>query len=85
MIIFIIGIWVFVSKRKHLLMTLLILEFLVLGIFIGYFISIRTLIMYFSLIYIVITACEGALGLRILVNLRRTHGGDYFKSFHIDY
>lgn len=39
--------------------------------------------MYYSLIYITFTACEGALGLSILVIIRRTHGGDYFKTFNI--
>jgi len=38
---------------------------------------------YYSLIYLILTACEGALGLSILIILRRSIGGDYFKSFNI--
>jgi NADH-ubiquinone oxidoreductase chain 4L len=38
---------------------------------------------FYSLIYLIFTACEGALGLSILVIIRRTHGGDYFKSFNV--
>lgn len=40
-------------------------------------------VFYYSLIYLIITACEGALGLSILVILSRSIGGDYFKSFNI--
>jgi len=39
--------------------------------------------LYYSLIYIILAACEGALGLSVLINMRRTHGGDYFKSFNL--
>jgi NADH:ubiquinone oxidoreductase subunit K len=39
--------------------------------------------LFYSLIYITFAACEGALGLSILVIIRRTHGGDYFKSFNL--
>jgi NADH-ubiquinone oxidoreductase chain 4L len=38
--------------------------------------------LFYSLIYLTFSACEGALGLSILVVIRRTHGGDYFKSFN---
>lgn len=85
LVIYLVGLWVFVSKRKHLLVTLLILEFIALGVFMGYIIILNNLIIFFSLVYIIITSCEGALGLRILVTLRRTHGGDYFKRFNLDY
>jgi len=37
--------------------------------------------LFYSLIFITFTACEGALGLSILVIIGRTHGGDYFKTF----
>nr|QFX74518.1 NADH dehydrogenase subunit 4L [Tullbergia bisetosa] len=70
------GIW-----RKHLLISLLSLEYLVLGLlilFLGYFVSFTFL---FCLVYLVFTACEGALGLSILVSMTRTHSGDYFSSF----
>jgi len=85
LIILLIGIWVFRSKRKHLLATLLILEFIVLRIFTIFFINLSIRISYFSLIYLTITACEAALGLTILVSIRRVYGGDYFKSFHLEY
>lgn len=35
---------------------------------------------YYSLVYLIFTACEGALGLSILIIIGRSHGGDYFKG-----
>jgi len=83
--IIVVGLWVFSSKRKHLLITLLSLEFIVLGVFLLFYTPASYCLVYFSLIYVTVTACEGALGLTVLVSIRRTHGGDYFKSFHLDY
>ena len=39
--------------------------------------------LYYGLIYITFAACEGALGLSILVIIRRTHGGDYFFNINL--
>lgn len=47
------------------------------------FIILNFSVFYYSLIYLIITACEGALGLSILVILSRALGGDYFKSFNV--
>jgi NADH-ubiquinone oxidoreductase chain 4L len=76
--VFIYGVW-----RKHILISLLRLEYMVLGIYLlfnfvylGYSLTLR-------IGYLTFSACEGALGLTILVGIRRSHGGDYFKSFHI--
>ena len=64
-------------------MRLLRLEYMVLGVYllfhysrVGYLISLR-------MGYLTFSACEGALGLTILVTIRRSHGGDYLKSFHL--
>jgi NADH:ubiquinone oxidoreductase subunit K len=54
-----------------------------LGIFLMIFYFIGGGELFYSLIYITFAACEGALGLSILVIIRRTHGGDYFKSFNL--
>lgn len=35
---------------------------------------------YYSLIYLIISACEGALGLSILIVMRRSCGGDFIKT-----
>ena len=79
------GAIVFVSNRKHLLSTLLSLEFIVLRLFLFLFIflNIFNYEIYFSMIFLTFRVCEGALGLSILVSLIRTHGNDYFNSFSI--
>nr|UBI44036.1 NADH dehydrogenase subunit 4L [Eysarcoris annamita] len=79
------GVVVFCSTRKHLLLSLLSLEYLVLCVFLG-----LTLFMvnygyelYFSMIFLVFTVCEGALGLSILVKMVRNQGNDYLSSLSI--
>nr|YP_009693806.1 NADH dehydrogenase subunit 4L [Panorpa debilis]QEI03732.1 NADH dehydrogenase subunit 4L [Panorpa debilis] len=82
---FISGILVFSSKRKHLLITLLSLEFIVLSLFfiMFMFLNLYNYETYFSMMFLVFSVCEGALGLSILVSMIRTHGNDFFQSFSI--
>lgn len=79
------GLWVFVSKRKHLLNTLLRLEYIILRVF--WFISINLSRLghegYFVLFFLTLAACEGALGLALLVSVVRTHGNDCFRRFRV--
>ncbi|KAH8374260.1 hypothetical protein KR009_006030, partial [Drosophila setifemur] len=84
-ILFIIGVFCFVSNRKHLLSILLSLEFIVLILFFILFIYLNILNyeIYFRIIFLTFSVCEGALGLSILVSIIRTHGNDYFQSFRI--
>nr|YP_010946488.1 NADH dehydrogenase subunit 4L [Cyrtonotula maculosa]WGO57206.1 NADH dehydrogenase subunit 4L [Cyrtonotula maculosa] len=77
------GIWVFSSNRKHLLVTLLSLEFIVL---ILYLILYKYLMLfnyelYFSMIFLTFSVCEGALGLSILVSMIRGYGSDFFNVY----
>nr|ASM82692.1 NADH dehydrogenase subunit 4L [Suwallia bimaculata] len=83
--LFVCGGWVFVSKRKHLLLTLLSLEFMVLSLFLVLFIFLNLMNceLFFSMVFLTFSVCEGALGLSILVSMIRTHGNDYFQSFSI--
>nr|AAX76889.1 NADH dehydrogenase subunit 4L [Drosophila suzukii] len=85
MILFILGLFCFVSNRKHLLSMLLSLEFIVLMLFSMLFIYLNMLNYenYFSMMFLTFSVCEGALGLSILVSMIRTHGNDYFQSFSI--
>nr|AXS65907.1 NADH dehydrogenase subunit 4L [Tenebrionoidea sp. 15 KM-2017] len=70
--------------RKHLLLMLMSLEFIVLFLFALLFIYLSLLMDYFfSMVFLTFTVCEGALGLSILVSLIRTHGNDYFKTLSI--
>nr|YP_009652404.1 NADH dehydrogenase subunit 4L [Sinella curviseta]QAU56475.1 NADH dehydrogenase subunit 4L [Sinella curviseta] len=73
------GVLLYSSTREHLLTALLSLEFMVLGIFFSLIFSLSNICLFYSLFYLIITACEGALGLSILVAMGRSHGGDYFK------
>nr|YP_007025990.1 NADH dehydrogenase subunit 4L [Chrysopa pallens]AFL65894.1 NADH dehydrogenase subunit 4L [Chrysopa pallens] len=84
-LMFISGIIVYVLKRKHLLSVLLSLEFIVLSLFYLLFLMYMSYNYeyYFTMIFLVFSVCEGALGLSILVMMIRTHGNDYFQSFNI--
>lgn len=70
----------FCSLHEHLLSTLLSLEFIVLGVFLIFIISLGAEGHFYSLVYLIFTACEGALGLSILIAIGRSHGGDYFRG-----
>lgn len=84
-ILFLIGIFVFVSNRKHLLSILLRLEYIVLRLFFFLFLYLNLLEYgrFFRMIFLTFRVCEGALGLSILVSIIRTHGNDYFQSFNV--
>ncbi len=73
----------FISKRKHLLGTLLSLEGLILIVFgLFYYYSLLTISLQgFLLVFLTLAACEGALGLSLLVSIVRGYGGDQFQSF----
>nr|AND96625.1 NADH deshydrogenase subunit 4L [Euoniticellus intermedius] len=79
------GLISFSIKRKHLLLMLLSLEIIVLSLFFNLFIylSYYTFEYFFSMVFLTMSVCEGALGLSILVLLIRTHGNDYFNIFNI--
>nr|ALO77228.1 NADH deshydrogenase subunit 4L [Phycosecis limbata] len=83
-LMFLCGCLSFSIKRKHLLLMLLSLEFLVLSLFLGLnlFLSFMSFEMYFSMIFICFAVCEGALGLSLLVLMIRTYGNDYFQTFN---
>nr|YP_009488053.1 NADH dehydrogenase subunit 4L [Anopheles kompi]AWB99742.1 NADH dehydrogenase subunit 4L [Anopheles kompi] len=85
MIMFMVGGLVFVSNRKHLLSTLLSLEYMVLSLFIFlfFYLNYMNYESYFSMFFLTFCVCEGVLGLSILVSMIRTHGNDYFQSFSI--
>nr|AEX32638.1 NADH dehydrogenase subunit 4L [Alvinocaris longirostris] len=79
------GLLAFVGGRKHLLNTLLSLEYIMLSIF--WFMVVMLVNLggdsYFFLFFFTFAACEGALGLALLVSVVRTHGNDNFSSFSV--
>nr|WRM53947.1 NADH dehydrogenase subunit 4L [Flavicorniculum planiforceps] len=85
MILFIMGLFTFVSNRKHLLSMLLSLEYIILSLFLLLFIYLNMMNFefFFSMMFLIFSVCEGVLGLSVLVSMIRTHGNDYFQSFNI--
>lgn len=83
LLVYFAGVYVFSSKRKHLLMVLLRLEYIVLSLFmlIVIFLIEFDYDYFFPVIFLVFSVCEGALGLSILVSIIRSHGNDFFNSF----
>lgn len=79
------GLWAFVKLRNHIISTLLSLEFasLSLYLYIFNFITLAPREIYFSLVYLTLAACEGALGLSILVNLIKHKGNDFIRTDHL--
>lgn len=84
-LIFIFRLIVFVSNRKHLLVTLISLEFIVLVsyLFIYIYINYINYDYFYSIVFLTFRVCEGSLGLSIMVSLIRTHGNDYFQTYNI--
>nr|YP_010311875.1 NADH dehydrogenase subunit 4L [Grypocephalus pallipectus]UNA71183.1 NADH dehydrogenase subunit 4L [Grypocephalus pallipectus]UPL65775.1 NADH dehydrogenase subunit 4L [Grypocephalus pallipectus] len=82
---FVSGVIVFSSTRKHLLLTLFSLEFMVLCLYLGLILLFIYcgFELYFVMVFLVFSVCEGALGLGILVNMIRSHGNDLLSSLSI--
>nr|QWB85673.1 NADH dehydrogenase subunit 4L [Mantitheus pekinensis] len=80
---FISGLIVFSSKRKHLLLMLLSLEFVVLSLYFNILIYLKSMNyeLFFLMVFLTVSVCEAALGLSILVFMIRTFGNDYVLSF----
>nr|QGT77227.1 NADH dehydrogenase subunit 4L [Potamiscus montosus]QGT77266.1 NADH dehydrogenase subunit 4L [Potamiscus yiwuensis] len=85
LIMFICGLWGFINYHKHLLNSLLSLEFMMLGVFWLLALQISSVgkEAYFVLFFLTLVACEGALGLSLLVLIVRSHGSDYFSVINI--
>jgi NADH-ubiquinone oxidoreductase chain 4L len=79
------GVISFILIRKHLLSTLLRLEFIILSLFfmLLIFLNLHNYEVYFRMFFLVFRVCEGALGISLIVSIIRTHGNDYFNSFSI--
>nr|QUB07068.1 NADH dehydrogenase subunit 4L [Lilioceris yunnana] len=69
--------------RKHLLVMLISLEMAVISLFFFLFIYFINLGFewFFSMIFLTMSVCEGALGLSMLVSMVRIHGNDYIMTF----
>nr|YP_010140022.1 NADH dehydrogenase subunit 4L [Aulacochilus grouvellei]QQK56321.1 NADH dehydrogenase subunit 4L [Aulacochilus grouvellei] len=81
--VFICGLASFSFKHKHMLSMLLSLEFTVLCVYLNIFmyLMMNNTEMFFLMIYLTMSVCEGAMGLTILVLMIRTYGNDYIMTF----
>ena len=84
-VIYFCGIWAFSSSRKHLLIILLRLEFVVLVLYFCIYFYLCSFIysLFFVLCFLVFSVCECSLGLSILVSMIRSRGNDYFQSYSV--
>nr|APX40079.1 NADH dehydrogenase subunit 4L [Orestia punctipennis] len=82
-LMFIFSILSFILNRKHLLLMLLALEFIVIILYFSLFIylSMMNYEYFFSLIFLTMSVCESVLGLSILILMVRMYGNDYILTF----
>nr|QNG56193.1 NADH dehydrogenase subunit 4L [Pediacus ater] len=82
-LMFFCGLIVFSSKRKHLLLMLLSVEFIVLLMYLNlfFYLMLMNYELFFLMIYLTMSVCEGVLGLSLLVSMIRVYGNDYILSF----
>nr|ARH54581.1 NADH dehydrogenase subunit 4L [Platystomos albinus] len=80
--LFFCGLMSFSLNRKHFLVMLLSLEFLVISLYL--LLSLNFCLLsneyFFLMIFLTMSVCEGALGLSILVSLIRSFGNDYIMN-----
>nr|YP_010491822.1 NADH dehydrogenase subunit 4L [Tolmerinus auronotatus]UWM92595.1 NADH dehydrogenase subunit 4L [Tolmerinus auronotatus] len=84
-IMYFMGLISFSLKRKHFLLMLLSLEFIILSLYLNLYIYLSNFSFesYFSMIFLTMSVCEGVLGLSLMVSMIRTHGNDYFQTFNM--
>nr|YP_009123023.1 NADH dehydrogenase subunit 4L [Cherax tenuimanus]AJK90907.1 NADH dehydrogenase subunit 4L [Cherax tenuimanus] len=85
MIMAVCGLSAFISNHKHLLNVLLGLEFVMLSVFGMLSVNMAGVGLegVFVMFFLIMAACEGALGLSLLVSTVRSHGNDYFSSLGV--
>uniref|UniRef100_UPI003002CC76 NADH dehydrogenase subunit 4L n=1 Tax=Gnathophyllum americanum TaxID=390955 RepID=UPI003002CC76 len=77
------GVVSLVLSRKHVLNSLLSLEFIMLNLYWIWVVMMNFSDVLFVLYFLAIAACEGALGLSILVSMVRSYGNDNFSSSNL--
>nr|QLY90158.1 NADH dehydrogenase subunit 4L [Micropterna lateralis] len=86
MVSYLISNFMFSLNRKHLLIILLSLELIVLNLFFYTYLYLLLNLLnsiYFLVMFMVLTVCEGVLGVSILVYMVRVHGKDYVSVYSI--
>nr|AWV83740.1 NADH dehydrogenase subunit 4L [Tryella crassa] len=86
LIMFTSGIISLCLNRKHIMMSLLSLELMVLSLFCMFslFLSVELNDMYLLMILLTFSVCEGVMGLSSLISLIRSHGNDQLLSMSLN-
>nr|YP_010536438.1 NADH dehydrogenase subunit 4L [Chaetocnema confinis]UYC28916.1 NADH dehydrogenase subunit 4L [Chaetocnema confinis] len=81
--IFFMGSLSFIFNRKHLLLMLLSLEFIVVSLYMNMYmyISMFNYEFFFLMFFLIMSVCEGVLGISLMILMVRVHGNDYILSF----
>nr|AWV83883.1 NADH dehydrogenase subunit 4L [Tettigades distanti] len=71
--------------RKHIMLSLLSLEFIILSLFCIFSITVTIMVYesYMMLMFLTFSVCEGVVGLSILVTMIRSHGNDHLSSINL--
>nr|AVN68192.1 NADH dehydrogenase subunit 4L [Lamproblatta sp. LA male] len=85
MFLYFCGLWVFSVSRDHFLIMLLSLEYMVLIVYLEMYIYLgcHDYDLFFGLVFISFSVCEGALGLSVLVSMVRGYGNDFLNSLSL--
>nr|YP_010583086.1 NADH dehydrogenase subunit 4L [Hiratettix distanti]YP_010583100.1 NADH dehydrogenase subunit 4L [Hiratettix malaisei]UGN61532.1 NADH dehydrogenase subunit 4L [Hiratettix distanti]UGN61546.1 NADH dehydrogenase subunit 4L [Hiratettix malaisei] len=82
---FFMGLYSLMIIRKHILLCLISLEFVVLSLLLIllFYCMMFDYTFYLYLVMMTFYVCEGVLGLSILVYMIRCHGNDYLSSMFL--
>nr|AWV84455.1 NADH dehydrogenase subunit 4L [Tettigotoma maculata] len=72
-------------SRKHIMLSLLSLEFIILSLFCVFSIIVSVMFSesYMMLMFLTFSVCEGVTGLSTLVMMIRSHGNDHLMSVNL--
>nr|AZL93382.1 NADH dehydrogenase subunit 4L [Pimpla luctuosa] len=82
---FMITCFMFSYYYKHLMLTIISLEFIMISVFFNMFIILMVLEsnLYLMIVFLTMGVCEGALGLSLIVLIVRFYGNDYMNSMSL--
>nr|AWV83415.1 NADH dehydrogenase subunit 4L [Vagitanus terminalis] len=82
MLMYVSGFVTLCLNQKHLMMSLLSLELMILSMFcsFSFIILVSMEDMYMLLIFLGFSVCEGVMGLSCLISIIRSHGNDLLSS-----
>nr|AWV84351.1 NADH dehydrogenase subunit 4L [Chonosia crassipennis] len=79
------GIVSLCMARKHIMLSLLSLEFIILSLFCIFMVFLKDMTSesYMLLVFLTFSVCEGVAGLSVLVMMIRSHGNDHLVSINL--